>query len=450
MCKIMGLFDRFKTPDYKNKDVEVRKRAVKNLTDESILADIVNNDNEDYYVRAYALKNIKNENTLKDIVTKLRGYHGKFLKRLAFINIHDDLWLKEYFNQIEYDNITQAYLIRSIHDNSILQDFVFNSRPFLKYKLPFDVHINLTALENITDDSVLLNVVENHFSMYLREKALLKIKDQKILKRFAQDNSEKRLKIAAIRNPFLKDTDFLEETLENEDDELIRKIIENRCNNEKLRNALVTLYSGKYEIMNQILTKDDEFIDEIVANDFNVEDIISNLKNNNTTQEVINIAYNDIDEFKRRDAVKQIYDKGILEDLMEKEISDTVLTVIYSKLGKQAHLKDIVLQGRIGGLNALKSITNPFILEDIACMEPYDSLGFDNETRVKVLKRLLYFDGCLDLINEYTHDETVKLIIFNRKMNRKCSHCNSYRVIHEYNEMSEYLKCHDCGQRTYL
>ena len=54
---------------------------------------------------------------------------------------------------------------------------------------------------------------------------------------------------------------------------------------------------------------------------------------------------------------------------MEKEISETVLMVIYSKLGKQYHLKDIALQGRIDGLNALKLITNPFILEDMAYLE---------------------------------------------------------------------------------
>lgn len=445
----MGFFDKFKTPDYKSKDIEVRKRAVKDLTDESILSDIVNDDNEDYYVRAYALKNIQNENLLKNIVTNIGGYHGKFLKRLAFINIHDDLWLKEYFNQIEYDNLTQVALIRSIQDNSILQDFVFNSRPFINKKnVPFDVHINLTALENITDESILLNIVNNHFSIFIREKALLKIKDQKTLKIFAQDDSNRRLKIAAIRNPYLNDIDFLEAIKENEEDEEISKIIENRCNKQNLKNALITLYIENYEVCNQLLSKDDTFINEIIENNFNIQDITVGSKN--TTQEVIDTAYNDINEYKRRDAVKEIYDKSILEDLMEKEIFDTVLMVIYSKLGKQYHLKDIALKGRIDGLNALKLINNPFILEDITCLKPYDSLGFENETRIKVLKRLLNLEGCLDFINEYTSDDTIKLIIFNKKRNRKCGHYESYRVVHSYNEMSEYLECHDCGKRTFL
>ena len=167
----MGLFDLFKKPDYKSKDIEVRKKAVKRLYDEKLLVEIVNDYEEDYYVRAYALKNIQNENTLKEIVKNLKGYHGKFLKRLAFINIHDDVWLKNYLNQIEYDNLTQVCIIRCIQDNQILQELVFNSRPLRNFNLPIDVHINLTALENITEDSILLNIVNNHFSIFLREKA---------------------------------------------------------------------------------------------------------------------------------------------------------------------------------------------------------------------------------------------------------------------------------------
>ena len=46
--------------------------------------------------------------------------------------------------------------------------------------------------------------------------------------------------IAAIRNPYLNDIDFLEAIKENEEDEEISKIIENRCNKQNLKNALIT------------------------------------------------------------------------------------------------------------------------------------------------------------------------------------------------------------------
>ncbi len=446
----MGLFDRFKTPDYKSKDINIKKRAVKDLKDETILVDIVNDVKEDYYIRAYALKNIQNEDTLKDIIPNLKGYPAKFLKRIAFINIHDENWLKDYFNKIEYDNYTQVSLIRCIHDNSILQDFVFNSNPFLINNLPIDVHVNLAALENITDDKVLLNIVNNHFSIFIREKALLKIKDQNILKKFAQDDTNRRLKIAAIRNPSLSDEDFLKKISENEEDELICKIIENRSNCDKLRNAFITLYFGNYSFLKKLDSDGDEFLNQIVANNFDINNILVETENQKIDQDIIDTAYNDTDEFKRRDAVKKIHDKKILEDLMEKEISDTVLTVIYSKLSKEYHLKDIALQGRYDGENALKLIDNPFILEDIVLLKPYDSLGFKDETRIKVLNRLIHFDSCLDFIKEYSSDDTVKLIIHNKEINRQCSHCFSYKVVHKDNEMSEFLVCHDCGKRTYL
>lgn len=275
----MGLFDRFKTPDYKSKDINIKKRAVKDLKDETILVDIVNDVKEDYYIRAYALKNIQNEDTLKDIIPNLKGYPAKFLKRIAFINIHDENWLKDYFNKIEYDNYTQVSLIRCIHDNSILQDFVFNSNPFLINNLPIDVHVNLAALENITDDKVLLNIVNNHFSIFIREKALLKIKDQNILKKFAQDDTNRRLKIAAIRNPSLSDEDFLKKISENEEDELICKIIENRSNCDKLRNAFITLYFGNYSFLKKLDSDGDEFLNQIVANNFDINNILVETEN---------------------------------------------------------------------------------------------------------------------------------------------------------------------------
>ncbi|MBQ6100074.1 MAG: hypothetical protein IJL02_09495 [Methanobrevibacter sp.] len=62
----MGLFDRFKTPDWKNNNYDIRLNAVKELNDQEILKDVAIHDASPF-IRTVAMSKINDEKFIIDL-----------------------------------------------------------------------------------------------------------------------------------------------------------------------------------------------------------------------------------------------------------------------------------------------------------------------------------------------------------------------------------------------
>ncbi len=137
----MGLFDRFKTPKWKDNDWKVRCEAIKELDDEKILYEIAKNDS-DALVRLEAVKKISDEVVLIDIAK------------------NDD-----------YDGV-RLEAVEKISDEAVLIDIAKNDPYYF---------VRCGAIDKITDKTVLEDIAKKDSDKTVRNKATGRINDLTVL-----------------------------------------------------------------------------------------------------------------------------------------------------------------------------------------------------------------------------------------------------------------------------
>lgn len=206
----MGFTDLFK-PKYKHSDWKVRKDAVRKITDEKLLIQIVNNDPSPD-VREVAVEQINNQRALKEItntnelyIVRVRAF-TKIENREEYLKtISDEYLLYEIANYDKDQNI-RSQAVKKISEVKYLKDIVivttFGSKNLntrieavkkitdldvLKEIINNNRTSNLViheAAKNITDENTLYFIVsKTKFNLDTRLSAIEKIRDEKLLRK---------------------------------------------------------------------------------------------------------------------------------------------------------------------------------------------------------------------------------------------------------------------------
>ena len=140
----MGLLDKDLIRDLKHKDSEVRLEAVKKINDESVLADVINNDS-DLFVCLEALQKISDESVLADII---KNHSDSFFRRKALNKISDESVLA-YVAKNDSEERIRLEAVKKITDESVLADVAKNVS---------DGRVRFEAVKKISDESILTEV----------------------------------------------------------------------------------------------------------------------------------------------------------------------------------------------------------------------------------------------------------------------------------------------------
>ena len=201
----------------------VRNQALENLNlDESEF----NLDNDNRFVCAEAVKEIRDEAKLVKIICYL---HDEYISQVAIKNITDDELLADFvcerplgisklaINKISdekflakiaieaFDEFDAAYAVTKINDDSLLAHVLNNSPYYRCYP---------ACVERIGDEGMLKEIAYGNADDYLRKVAVSRIASQDILKDLALNDSSHHVRKEAVKN--IDDVSFLRDVIEND------------------------------------------------------------------------------------------------------------------------------------------------------------------------------------------------------------------------------------------
>ncbi len=201
----------------KHIDLESIKETIKALADEEKLLEIIKNDENIFEIREIATKQITNNDLLKEIIfdtsdTEYTKNNLFDIREIAVKQITDEETLIEIVNSYYDDNVCTKYglnvvkkategisneeVLLSLAENSGDEEIVdlalekinnkheYQEKPKVTLNFDDDTKINrLSAIDEIDDDDILLDIAMNAEYLDVREKALNKIKveDERII-----------------------------------------------------------------------------------------------------------------------------------------------------------------------------------------------------------------------------------------------------------------------------
>lgn len=174
-----NIFKEIVYDEYKSKDA--RKFAIKQIDDEKILAQIVL-DNPFWPSPEYALENITDQSILMDILNKMDTSNRYREDVLA--KIKDKSLIKEM-------SMDDPDAVHAITDENTLINLVKNSS---------NPKVRRRAVQKITNQAVLKDVVKNDADGKVRYFAVYKIKDDKVLLDVLKNDGDIEVCKGAIRN----------------------------------------------------------------------------------------------------------------------------------------------------------------------------------------------------------------------------------------------------------
>ena len=231
----VGFKDLFK-PKWKHSSYSIRLEAVKCLTDEEILKEVVETD-DDRNIRTYALENpyLKDQNFL-----------AKYAKEYCSIS-NNSIQM----SAMENPNLT---------DNNILLDIAKNGGCGVAQKM---------AIERITDNNIIMELANDKNFLY-RDYAVSEINDKSILENFAKNDSNESVRESAIRtlrNKFPSSLITEEELNDITDEDKLIDIAKNSID-AKIRCLAVRKIQDEEALIYILKTDiDDDVQEEVVKND---------------------------------------------------------------------------------------------------------------------------------------------------------------------------------------
>ncbi len=187
-----------------DKNWEIRRIAVENkfFFDQKLLMNIAKKD-EEFRVRTSAVKKIKNQKHLTYIyindssfwVRKTAVENVYFKNENVLINIIND-----HKEHIEVKKAAASNI--NIKNQERLAIIAKNNQSW-------EVRYAVVKNKNFKDQTLLLDIAKNDKTDGVRHLAVQKLKDQKVLAKFALNVSEKNLRLTAIKNKNLTNQCFL-------------------------------------------------------------------------------------------------------------------------------------------------------------------------------------------------------------------------------------------------
>jgi len=479
---------------------EVRKAALGDLNDPSILSEIATNKKEQNDIRELAIIKLTNEKTLVQIASEKENCVGCYVKykdctegyncdnmndwrriQAAVVNrITDQNDLKNIIFSLSgqiASNIVIAEAIKKITDPKILQTVYSSGKD--------DYSLREMAVELITNSVFLSKIALNEKEDYsIREKAIENLTDQKLLEEIALADSE----FSFMAAKKIENKDILAKILE------MSKVYDNR------KNALLNILNQTeldvksitdIKILKDIaLNEDDYEIGEAAVQKINDQQILADIAKNSTGYSRKEIAVNKItdnelltdiaknadDSYVRVASIGKITDQVFLTDLAKNDADSTVRQAATERLSDQSVLSYISLHDSDEDVQsaALKKVTDISVLLKIiggSGAAPAYGDGFDAavERTIAMLKKLekktepvaadvLLLKEALSLSVLTVKRAAVDTII---AFSKRCPHIlvdhwnHFYKEInkHSHTDSSVHTDSHaddssDCGHRT--
>ena len=303
---------------YNDKDSFVRSEAVKKITDEEVLFNILQNDNSGTVCIEIAKNpNIKSQEIQCYIVQM--DFMNYWYRKELINKITDEKILceisKHSYPPTDYDRkqnqiseYSVSYLaLDNVEDESLLVDIALNSdyptismwaairikkeENLIKALASKHTKCREKVVELISNDEVLIEVSLYDESKYVRENAVKNLTDEEILTKIAKNDTSKWVRMSALRNSNLNDIDTLIEVINHDEDERVSSLAKNR--------------------MEEVLT------------------------GNNNEDELINVVNKINDENLIIKAIKNIHDENFLRQTYKRNYNQRIRNTINKILLKQ-------------------------------------------------------------------------------------------------------------------
>lgn len=335
----MGFFDTFR-PKYKHSDVNVRMKAVKELTDSKILLEVFKTDQHGY-VKKNAIENP----------------NFNYVDILEHIAVNGDMFFRE--SAIKNPNLTNQKLLAyiAINDESLVNRQIAigklnDEKTLLTIALKDSEKANrIRAIEKLKEEDSIVRVIlhekewkisdellksihkEESFiiiayhadNVWIRRDACSRIRNEEALEYLALNDKDIEVNAEAIKH--ITNRKFLEDTLDNTAyEELQKYILMNPLIDDNVRLKYInTDDSQKVEIndirYNAARSLSDEKLIADIALNTNIDSKLRRAAINNpnfNNQEILRkIAVEDEDKDIRIDAIWKIRDKKILSYIAE-------------------------------------------------------------------------------------------------------------------------------------
>lgn len=351
----MGFFNNLFKPKYENSDHKKREEAAKELTDEEILIKLALND-PNPFVREAAIANpyLKNEDVLISIAKSNRGYRERSLavkkitneKVLFNILQNDDstdvcqsaaynpnLKSEETLGYVAKKRLTyythREKVIEKINDEKILCEIAkyadsptdpehHSSNP------PPEYIIAEHAFLKVKDKELILDIAINSRYSVIRKKALEKIdREEDLIRALDSEYSDTKIKVINI----ISDENLLTDVCLNDESSSVRLEATNKLSNPETLKTLATSdesYIVRQEAINNPNLNDMDTLIEIINNDKDrrvcdtaikkINEIISLQKNSNDLKKIVKNANDDEIRIK---AMENIDDEKFLKEILE-------------------------------------------------------------------------------------------------------------------------------------
>lgn len=189
----MRLFDLFK-PAWQSKNKQKAIKAIKKLTDLSIILHIIKSYNMSYDVRNEAEKRFisltKDQLLLKKTISE-NWYSSNQIA--AIIKITDQNFLAEVARNDRRNSDVRMAAFKNLTDQRLIADVVKNNNSN-NYK---ESEMYQDTVKNLTDQIVLVDIAKNAKSTWTRKSAIQNLEDQATLVDIAKNDTDSGVRIAA-------------------------------------------------------------------------------------------------------------------------------------------------------------------------------------------------------------------------------------------------------------
>jgi uncharacterized protein YdhG (YjbR/CyaY superfamily) len=213
------------------KDSDSRERAVRILTDQTVLVHIAMNLKEEDWIRSVALKNPNLTN--QGVLTKIaKNDESGWVRNYAADKLNDKFLAQSVYTYIvknyEYEDLRSSATSK-LTDQMLLTDIAKNDKQSL---------VRVNAADRLADkllaQTIYFEVAKNAKTAWNRRAAVQRLTDQTQLINFAENDKEWDVRLAAVENPHFTDQNLLCFIAKNNKSGLVRSIAAKKITDQKL------------------------------------------------------------------------------------------------------------------------------------------------------------------------------------------------------------------------
>jgi hypothetical protein len=179
----MGFTDLFK-PKWKHSDPEVRRAAVKEISDQALLADIAKKD-KNPNVREEVIKTLTDQAVLAQIAKNDKIFYARYAA-VNNPNLVDQIVLAEVAKTDEHETV-RLYAVNKITDQAMLAEIAKSNKAW---------NVRAAAVKKIIDQLVLAEIAQTNIDSDIRKIAVEMLCDKNLREKITEENLKYSARIA--------------------------------------------------------------------------------------------------------------------------------------------------------------------------------------------------------------------------------------------------------------